>query len=75
MEEKSYFPVILNRVVPQDAHFPLKAWRPFLKVTNFAAVISLFFFSFTQKARVIAYHDRSRMISEGQPHLVNKPLN
>ncbi len=43
-----YFPVIRNRVVPQDEHLPLMAWRPFLKVTSFGESISLFFFSLTQ---------------------------
>ena len=51
-EKEGYLPVILNRVVPQEAHLPLMAWRPFLKVTVFGEVISLDFFSFTQKARV-----------------------
>jgi len=50
-EEKFvYFPVILNRVVPHEAHLPLMAWRPFLKATVFGEAISLIFFSFTQKA-------------------------
>jgi len=43
-------PVILNRVVPQEAHLPFMAWRPFLKVTTLGEAISLVFFSFTQKA-------------------------
>ena len=43
-----YFPVIRNRVVPQDEHLPLMAWRPFLKVTSFGEAISLLFFSLTQ---------------------------
>ena len=49
-----YLPVILNRVVPQEEHLPLMAWRPFLKVTVFGETISLFLFSFTQKAVVMA---------------------
>jgi len=54
LEEKFvYFPVILNRVVPHEAHLPLMAWRPFLKVTVFGEAISLVFFSFTQKALVM----------------------
>lgn len=52
--EEGYLPVILNKVVPQDAHLPLMACRPLLKVTVFAPVISLFFLSFTQYAFVIA---------------------
>ena len=52
-----YLPVILNTVVPQDAHLPLMAWRPFLKVTVFGEAISLVFFSFTQKARVTLSSD------------------
>ena len=52
-EKLVYFPVILNRVVPHDAHVPLMAWRPFLKVTVFGEAISLVFFSFTQKALVM----------------------
>ena len=43
-----YFPVIRNRVVPQDGHLPLMACRPFLKVTSFGEAISLLFFSLTQ---------------------------
>lgn len=43
-----YFPVILNRVVPQEAHLPFMACRPFLKVTVFGEAISLLFFSLTQ---------------------------
>ena len=62
-EEKFvYFPVILNRVVPHEAHLPLMAWRPFLKATVFGEAISLIFFSFTQKARVMAREVLSRDI-------------
>jgi len=46
--------VILNNVVPQWAHLPLMAWRPFLKVTVLGEVNSLVFFSFTQKAVVMS---------------------
>ena len=56
-EKMCYFPVILNRVVPQEAHLPLMAWRPFLKVTVFGEAISLVFFSFTQKALVMTMAD------------------
>jgi hypothetical protein len=45
--------VILNKVVPQWEHLPWMALRPFLKVTILVEVISLFFFSFTQKALVM----------------------
>jgi hypothetical protein len=45
--------VILNKVVPQEGHLPWIALRPFLKVTVLVEVISLFFLSFTQKARVM----------------------
>jgi len=44
--------VIRNSVVPQEAHLPLMAWRPFLKVTVFGEAISLVFLSFTQNALV-----------------------
>jgi hypothetical protein len=40
-------------VVPQEGHLPWIALRPFLKVTVLVEVISLFFLSFTQKARVM----------------------
>ena len=53
--EEIYFPVILNRVVPHEAHLPLMAWRPFLKVTVFGEAISLVIFSFTQKALVTTW--------------------
>jgi len=55
--------VILNKVVPQLEHLPWRALRPFLKVTDLVLVISLFFFSFTQKARVIALKGPRIMIS------------
>jgi hypothetical protein len=61
-EKLVYFPVILNRVVPHEAHLPLRAWRPFLKVTVFGEAISLVFFSFTQKALVMTYEALSRDI-------------
>ena len=47
-------PVILNSLVPQDEQVPVRALRPFLKVTVWGEDISLFFFSFTQYALVIA---------------------
>ena len=50
LEEGSYLPVILNRVVPQEEHLPWIALRPFLKVTVLAEVISLLFLSLMQKA-------------------------
>lgn len=53
-EKRSYLPVMRNSVVPQEAHFPLIAWRPFLKVTVRGLAISRLFLSFTQKARVMA---------------------
>ncbi|MDG7015898.1 MAG: hypothetical protein JRM82_00815, partial [Nitrososphaerota archaeon] len=68
-ERRRYFPVILNRVVPHEAHLPLRAWRPFLKVTVLAATISLDFFSFTQKALVMNKQAPLRDIS-GQVILV-----
>lgn len=51
-----------NSVVPQEEHFPWIALRPFLKVTVLGEVSSLFFFSFTQKAVVIAVSRPQSMI-------------
>lgn len=48
-----HFPVILNRVVPHDAHLPLMAWRPFFRVTVLGDEIALVFLSLTQNAFVI----------------------
>jgi hypothetical protein len=48
-----YLPVILKRVVPHEAHLPLMAWRPFLRVTVLGDEIALVFLSFTQNAFVI----------------------
>ena len=62
LKERSYLPVILNRVVPQWEHLPRMALRPFLKVTILVDVISLFFFSFTQKALVMASHHATSVI-------------
>jgi hypothetical protein len=63
--KEDYFPVIRNSVVPQEEHFPWMALRPFLKVTVLVEVISLFFFSFTQKACVMDEITRLHQISEG----------
>ncbi len=65
-EGANYFPVILNRVVPHEAHLPFMAWRPFLKVTVFGEAISLDLLSFTQKARV--------MILDPIPHDIRREV-
>jgi hypothetical protein len=48
-----HLPVILKRVVPHEAHLPLRAWRPFFRVTVFGDEITLVFLSLTQNAFVI----------------------
>ena len=52
-EGSDYFPVILNRVVPQVAHLPFRAWRLFPNFTSFGLSISLLFLSFTQYAFIV----------------------
>lgn len=54
MEGDVHLPVIRNSFVPQDEQVPVSALRPFLRVTVRGKLISLFFFSFTQNAVVIA---------------------
>jgi len=54
VEGDVHLPVIRNNLVPQDEQVPASAFRPFFKVTMRGESISLFFFSFTQNALVIA---------------------
>ena len=49
----AYLPVIRKSFVPQDEQVPVSAFRPFFMMTSRGEVISLLFFSFTQKAFVM----------------------
>ena len=48
-----WFPSILKSLVPHDPQVPRNALRPFLSVTSWGELISLFAFSFMQYASVM----------------------